>query len=159
MGSREFAALCRRHAYEALDVLVEIMRNGTSQTARIAAAEQVLDRGSGPSSIEVGVDMTDMFSAFDEPSHDEFKATCQALAPEAIDILRTIAAHGKSSAIRVRAARALLARGKGLAAQAATTPGGRSKKAEAASAAASAGDGTDWQDDLRPPDGFRRRDN
>lgn len=46
-AKRELAAIAKEHAEDALAVLVEIMRNGENEAARISAANAVLDRGYG----------------------------------------------------------------------------------------------------------------
>ena len=41
------SALAREHTYTAFEALVDVAENGTSETARIAAATALLDRGFG----------------------------------------------------------------------------------------------------------------
>ena len=43
----EFAEYALKHAYEAIDTLVDIMRNGESEVARASAADKILDRALG----------------------------------------------------------------------------------------------------------------
>jgi hypothetical protein len=46
MKSR-LSALAREHTHTAFDALLDVCKNGTSETARIAAATALLDRGFG----------------------------------------------------------------------------------------------------------------
>jgi len=43
----EFAEYALKYAYEAIDTLVHIMRNGESEVARASAADKILDRALG----------------------------------------------------------------------------------------------------------------
>ena len=43
--------LARQHSNDALDTLVDVMKSGQSDTARIAAATAILDRGYGKPSM------------------------------------------------------------------------------------------------------------
>jgi hypothetical protein len=51
----EFAEYALQHAYRAIDTLVHIMDHGESETARIVAADKILDRslGKAPQHIDV----------------------------------------------------------------------------------------------------------
>lgn len=52
--------LAKQYAPEALEVLAEVMRNGESESARIAAANSIIDRGYGkPVQAVVGADDDD----------------------------------------------------------------------------------------------------
>jgi hypothetical protein len=48
----ELRVLAQRHARAALKALVEIMKQGSSEAARIAAAEKILDRAHGKVGVE-----------------------------------------------------------------------------------------------------------
>jgi hypothetical protein len=50
--------LARDHTEEAVAALVDVMRRGTSESARIAAANAVLDRGYGKAAVSLDVDST-----------------------------------------------------------------------------------------------------
>lgn len=43
----EIRSLARGHTAEAINCLVGIMRNGTNESAKVSAAEKILDRGWG----------------------------------------------------------------------------------------------------------------
>jgi hypothetical protein len=51
----QFAEYALQYAYEALDMLIHVMRHGESETARITAADKILDRalGKAPPHIDV----------------------------------------------------------------------------------------------------------
>jgi hypothetical protein len=51
----EFAEYALQHAYEAIDTLVHVMKHGESETARIMAADKILDRslGKAPQHIDI----------------------------------------------------------------------------------------------------------
>ena len=46
-AARPFGELARDHASEALTILLDIARNGTTDAARVAACREVLDRAIG----------------------------------------------------------------------------------------------------------------
>jgi hypothetical protein len=50
--------LARDHTEEAVAALVDVMRNGASESARIAAANAVLDRGFGKAAAYLDLDST-----------------------------------------------------------------------------------------------------
>ena len=51
----KFAEHAVAHAYEALNVLIEIMRSGQSESARVAAADKILDRALGKAPLHIDV--------------------------------------------------------------------------------------------------------
>lgn len=56
--------LARSHSEEALETLVDVMRNGQSDSARMAAATAILDRGYGKPTKEIIASM----SSVDRPT-------------------------------------------------------------------------------------------
>jgi hypothetical protein len=53
---RTLAELAREHTELAVDALVQIVREGESEQARVSAAEKLLDRGWGKPTQPVGLD-------------------------------------------------------------------------------------------------------
>jgi hypothetical protein len=153
----EIETIAQRHARSVLDGFVRQLLHGTSEPAKIAAAISILDRVFGkPTSDAGGAPMLPFFGT--APANavaTEIREAARAFAHLAIEVLAKIASNGASETARVSAGRALWDRGLGTAALArvpddfAGFPIG--KKQEAARAAKTAGDGTAWGDDLRPP--------
>ena len=63
MKSR-LSVIAREHTWAALDTLLDVCENGQSETARIAAAQAILDRGFGKPR-EAGLDQYSAPSPFD----------------------------------------------------------------------------------------------
>ncbi len=153
----DIETIARGHARNSLDTLKAIMLHSEADSARIQAANAILDRGFGKPVTETGVDMLlPLFDqAFRKTAPGEVMEEARRLAPLAIAVLNKIAQNSVSHPARVRAARALLDRGLG-AVDVARLEAYRAdnkvlgKKEIAAAAAATAGEGTDWGDDLNP---------
>ena len=65
-AKKDLASLAKDHAEAALKTLVEIMTQGESETARISAANAILDRGYGkPIQATVEAKAEDVPQAFD----------------------------------------------------------------------------------------------
>ena len=54
-STREIRAIAQAHTAEAVEVLVNVMRESKSDAARIAAAKELLDRGHGRSTQAVQI--------------------------------------------------------------------------------------------------------
>ncbi|WPP04784.1 hypothetical protein SIN04_02825 [Methylocella tundrae] len=153
----EIESGARIHARTALESLKKVMLNSDSESARVAAANTILDRGFGKPSTDTGIDMAlPLFDqVFLKTTPGEMMEEARKLAPLALAVLDKIAQNSPSDSARVSAARALLDRGLG-AVSTARLESYRSdakaigKKDLASAAAASAGEGTDWGDDLNP---------
>jgi hypothetical protein len=59
----EIRSLARAHTEEAVRTLVGIMRNGTTEPAKVAAAKEVLDRGWGKAVQHTEVEVTRRYVA------------------------------------------------------------------------------------------------
>jgi hypothetical protein len=154
----EIETVAQRHARSVLDNFVKQLMHGVSETAKIAAATSILDRVFGKPTSDAGGDaMLPFFgTAPVKPVAAELREEARKYAHLAIEVLAKIASNGASETARVSAGRALWDRGLGTAAPARVPddfagvhPVG--KKQEAARAAKTAGEGTAWGDDLRPP--------
>ena len=153
----EIETVAQRHARSVLDNFVKQLVHGTSETAKIAAAIAILDRVFGKPTADAGGDaMLPFGMAPVKAVAAEIREEARKYAHLAIDVLSKIASNGASETARVSAGRALWDRGLG------TAPAARvpddfaglhpiGKKQEAARAAKTAGEGTAWGDDLRPP--------
>lgn len=79
-ATAEIKAAAQRHGQACIDALVDILKNGESEQARIAAAKELLDRGYGKSQqnieLEAGSVLTEILS--------EISATADGL-PEPVD--------------------------------------------------------------------------
>lgn len=153
----EIESMARRNARTLLDKLKDVMLHSDNQSARISAANAILDRGFGKPSADTGVDM--LLPLFDQTfvhtAHGEVMEEARRLAPLAIAVLEKIAGNSSSHSARVSAAKSLLDRGLGVSDVARldeyrknTKAIGKKESAEAA--AATAGQGTEWGNDLDP---------
>jgi hypothetical protein len=136
----DIEAAARRHAVMAIGTMVKIVKNGESEGAAIRAANAILDRGYGKPAVEI------------DALVEEIRAEARRYANLAIERLRLIADAGRSENSRASAAKSLLDRGLG--AVAVAQFGGEDqrkvgKKEAAEIAAETAGEGTEWGDDLR----------
>lgn len=112
----EIEGVAKRHARSAIDTLVKQITFGASETARVSAANAVLDRGYGKPTVEVGGDaMLPFFgTAPAAPSlTTEIREEARKYARLAIEVLNRIACGGKVESARVQAAKSLLDRGLG----------------------------------------------
>lgn len=144
----EIESVAQRHAKVALDALVKILTFGASESAKISAANAVLDRGYGKPSVDAGGDpMLPFFGVAPEkkPPAVEVREEARKYARLAIEVLKSVADAGQSENARTAAAKSLLDRGIGTVAPAKlpTEVGDRpiGKKEEAAYAARSAATG------------------
>lgn len=103
------------HARMAINALYKQLIGGASETAKVAAANAILDRGYGRPAVEVGGDALLPFQAAPvTPSvSNEIRAEARRYAMLAIEVLRRIADVGASESARVQAAKTLLDRGLG----------------------------------------------
>lgn len=105
----------QRHARTALDALVKQLMAGKSESARVQAANALLDRGWGRPAIESpGEAMLPFFGV--APSRqlaNELRTEARRFTSLAITTLQKIAEGGESESARVTAAKSLLDRGLG----------------------------------------------
>jgi hypothetical protein len=153
----EIESVAQHHARSVLDNFVKQLLFGTSETAKIAAATSILDRVFGKPAAASGGDAVLPFfgAATSKPVASEIREEARKYAILAVEVLAKITTNGASETARVAAGRALWDRGLGTVAPARVPdefgfrPVG--KKLEAERAAKTAGEGTAWGDDLRPP--------
>jgi hypothetical protein len=153
----DIRSLAQRHVSLAIGALVKQLKFGESDTATIAAANEILDRGYGKPAVDVGgVEQLPLFGGVSlKPISTEIRDEARKYAPLAIERLRKVADGSRSETARVSASRSLLARGLGLVAPAKIdleTPRALGKKEQATLDAATiaAGGDADWGDDLSP---------
>lgn len=155
----EIEGVAQRHAATAIEALVKQLKSGVNETARIGAANAVLDRGYGKPAIDIGGFQTlPLFGGVSlKPIGSEIRTEARKYARLAIETLRKIADNGRSEGARVAAAKSLLDRGLGTVApakidlDAPTRPIGKREQASLdAQTAAAGGADDDWGDDLRP---------
>lgn len=151
-----------RFALDAIEALVRILKFGTSEPALIVAAKEILDRGYGKPTVEIGGDALPFLTAPSiaaAPSiASDVRTEARRHARLAVATLRHIAANGTTLSACVAASRALLDRGLGTVAAASVPDLGRErplgKKEEAARAAAAAASGLYApREPPRPPGG------
>lgn len=111
----EVEPVAAAYADLALEALYAEMIGGQSEAARVAAANEVLDRGWGKPTVESGGDlMLPLFGS--RPARDtpkEIRESCRRLTNVAIEVLKRIAQSGSSESAKVSAAKSLLSRGLG----------------------------------------------
>jgi hypothetical protein len=153
----EFEASLRAQAGMGLEQLRIVMLHDKSDSARVTAANMIIDRGFGKPTTDTGVDM--MLPLFDQvflkTAPGETIEAARMLAPLARTVLIKIAQGSVSGAARNAAVRSLHDRGLGLVAPARldayqADSKAIGKKEQALADAASAGSGTDWGSDLVP---------
>ena len=149
----EIDGVAQRYARTALDNLVRELRVGQSETARISAAAEILDRGYGKPAVEIGGDAAMPGLPFQAapvtaPSialSADIRAAARRFAVLAIETLHRIATAGVSATARVSANKALIARGLGTSAPARmpeelrNRPLGKKEEAQVAAQAAATG--------------------
>ncbi len=126
----------------AISSLVKQLCHGKSETAKVNAANAILDRGYGKPSVDVGgLAQLSLFGGVRPAAvvGDEVRIEARKYANLAIEVLGAIATRGETEGARVAAAKALLDRGVGTV-QVARVPEGLAskplgKKEEAAVAA------------------------
>lgn len=118
----EIDALAQRHASLGIETLSRLLLYGTSETAKIKAAKEVLDRGYGKPAVEIGGDaampglplMMPPGATVATPSVSaEVRSQARKLARVAVEVLRKIAQEGESETARASAVKALFDRGLG----------------------------------------------
>lgn len=111
----------QRHARKAVLALVKKMLNAGSESARVTAANGILDRGYGKPAVDIGGDAPTLFSqapaaivagGLDAVSL-EVRIEARKYAHLAIEVLARIAEFGRSESASVSAASSLLNRGCG----------------------------------------------
>jgi hypothetical protein len=141
----EIEEVAQRHARAALDTLTKILVSGASESARITAAKEILDRGFGKPAVDIGGETLPLFGrAPDRSVVIEIRMEAQRHAVLAIEVLKKIAENGRSETSRTGAAKALLERGIGTVAAAKVTselqaPLGKKEEATRAAKAAATG--------------------
>ena len=105
----------QRHAQDAIDELVKVIKEGNSDAARVAACNAVLDRGYGKPSVDTGFDMVLPFLGKAPPksSMAEIRAAARTHARLAVAVLHKIASSSESESARVAASKSILDRGLG----------------------------------------------
>lgn len=112
----------QRHARTAMLALVKKLLSGGSESARVTAANSILDRGYGKPSVDIGGDAgPNLFSLRPEEKAAagfdvvpiEVRTEARKYANLAIEMLSRIAQFGRSESAVVSAARSLLDRGCG----------------------------------------------
>lgn len=113
----DISMLARGRVLAALDALVKQLLHGSSEAAKVAAANAVLDRGYGKPAVDVGGDPVLPFLGVApvpaiDPA-DNLRALARGYANLAVEVLARIASTGESESARVSAARSLWDRGLG----------------------------------------------
>lgn len=147
----EIDGVAQQHAGLAIETLSRLLMYGTSESAKITAGKEILDRGYGKPAVEIGGDaamLPFMMVPNTAPSLSmsaEIRAQARKYCPVAIAVLRKIAQDGQSETARASASKALLDRGLGTVGKARMPDEQRErpmgKKEEAARAAEAAATG------------------
>lgn len=147
----EIDGIAQRHASLAIETLSRLLIYGTSESAKITAGKEILDRGYGKPAVEIGGDaamLPFMMVATTVPTLSmsaEIRTQARKYCPVAIAVLRKIAQDGQSETARASASKALLDRGLGTVGKARMPDEQRErplgKKEEAARAAEAAATG------------------
>jgi hypothetical protein len=115
----EIDGLAQNHARNVLVSLVNVLSHGKSEAAKISAAKEILDRGYGKPTVEIGGDAAMLPfmmapQAASTPSvQAEIRSEARKYATLAIEVLRKIAVDGASETAITSASKALLDRGLG----------------------------------------------
>lgn len=150
----EIDGVAQKHARDAIEALVKLLFYGSSESAKITAAKEVLDRGYGKPAVEIGGDAA-MLPFMMAPTAEaelqrtsisaEIRTESRKYANLAIKVLQKIAADGSSETAIASASKALLDRGLGTVGKARMPEEQRDrplgKKEEAARAAEAAATG------------------
>jgi len=118
----EIDGIAQTHARTAIAALVKQLTFGASESAKVSAANAILDRGYGKPAVEIGGDAA-MLPFMAAPAlavsiSSEIRAEARRYATLAIEVLRKISDSGASESARVSAAKSLLDRGLGTVASA-----------------------------------------
>lgn len=113
----EIDGLAQLHAPLAIETLARLLVYGSSESAKITAAKEILDRGYGKPAVEIGGDaamLPFMMAPSTSPSlTGEIRVQARRYAAVAVATLRKISQDGMSETARAAASKALLDRGLG----------------------------------------------
>lgn len=115
----EIDGLAQRHVGLAIETLSRLLIYGASESAKVAAAKEILDRGYGKPAVEIGGDAAMQLPFMTAPATHapsltaEVRTQARKFAPLAIAVLRKIAQDGTSESARAQASKAMLDRGLG----------------------------------------------
>lgn len=115
----EIDGLAQRHSSLAIETLSRLLIYGTSESAKITSAKEILDRGYGKPAVEIGGDAAMLMLPFMQApaapvsTSAEVRSQARKYAAVAIAVLRKIAQDGQSETARAGASKALLDRGLG----------------------------------------------
>jgi hypothetical protein len=115
----EIDGLAQQHASLAIENLSRLLIYGTSESAKITAAKEILDRGYGKPAVEIGGDAAMLMLPFmaaptvAPTTSGEVRTQARKYAAVAVAVLRKIAQDGQSETARAGASKALLDRGLG----------------------------------------------
>jgi hypothetical protein len=146
----EIDGVAQKHADLAIETLARLLIYGASESAKITAAKEILDRGYGKPAVEIGGDAAMlpfmMAPAAATPTvSNDIRTQSRRYAAVAVAVLRKIAQDGVSETARAGASKALLDRGLGTVGKARMQDEQRDrplgKKEEAARAAEAAATG------------------
>lgn len=159
----EIDAVAQQHACLAIETLARLLIYGGSESAKITAGKEILDRGYGKPAVEIGGDaamLPFMMAPAVAPSvTGAVRNQARRYAALAVATLRKIAQDGRSEPARAQASKALLDRGLGTVGKARMPDEQRErplgKKEEAARAAEAAATGRFATP--APPRGIERR--
>ena len=147
----EIDGLAQKHSSLAIETLSRLLVYGASESAKITAAKEILDRGYGKPAVEIGGDAALLMLPFmqapalAQTTSAEVRTQARKYAAVAVAVLRKIAQDGQSETARAGASKALLDRGLGTVGKARMPDEQRDrplgKKEEAARAAEAAATG------------------
>lgn len=111
----EVEPVASKYADAAVETLFKELIAGQSDAARVAAANEILDRGWGKPTVDSGGDLLlPLFgTAPARALPSDIRTRCRRLTSLAIETLHKIATSSTSESARVSAARSLLSRGLG----------------------------------------------
>lgn len=110
----EIEPAAQKRAHGALASLVKLLMFGSTESAKVSAALEILDRGYGKPAVEIGGDAMLPFMTAPVPTvSTEIRIEARKYAHLAIAVLAKIAESGSSENARASASKSLLARGLG----------------------------------------------
>lgn len=113
----EIDGIAQRHADLAIETLSRLLIYGSSESAKITAGKEILDRGYGKPAVEIGGDaamLPFMMAPAAAPTlSGTVRTQARRYATIAVAVLRKIAQDGQSETARAMASKALLDRGLG----------------------------------------------
>lgn len=112
----DIESAAQTHSRDAIASLVKQLVHGKSETAKVNAANAILDRGYGKPSVDVGgLSQLSLFGGARPMAAvgDEIRIEARKYANLAIEVLRSIATRGETEGARVSASKSLLDRGVG----------------------------------------------